>query len=160
MRMAKRLCHLITTKCEIDNAEGGPLPPDVSFDDDVIGDENLGEDEDDEVAAQNQVIFAPKPPADVPQVARGKGVLAPLPQNISRIAASQKRAALKNKSDDILELYKLKILQKNEERERERLNVNAMLNGVLAPLPQYISGIAAYRKRAGLKNKSDDILDT
>ncbi len=36
VRMAKCLCHLITTKCEIDNAEGGPLPPDVSFDD-VVG---------------------------------------------------------------------------------------------------------------------------
>ncbi len=64
VRMAKRLRRLITTKCEIDDAEGGPLPPDVSFDDDVVGDENLGEGEDDEVAARNEVIFAPAPPAD------------------------------------------------------------------------------------------------
>jgi hypothetical protein len=46
VRMAKRLRHLITTKCEIDDAEGGPLPPDISFDDDIVGDENIIEDGD------------------------------------------------------------------------------------------------------------------
>jgi hypothetical protein len=51
VRIAKHQCHLITTKCEIDDAEGEPLPPDVSFDDDAIGDENIGEDEDDEEVA-------------------------------------------------------------------------------------------------------------
>ncbi len=120
VRMAKRLRHLITTKCEIDDAKGGPLPPDVSFNDDVVGDENLGEGEDDEVAAHNEVIFAPALPADVHQVARGDGVLAPLPQNRSGVSASRKRTALKSKSNDILDVYKLKILQKDEEREAER----------------------------------------
>ena len=42
--MAKRLHHLITTKCEINDAEGGPLLPGISFDDDVVGDENIIED--------------------------------------------------------------------------------------------------------------------
>jgi hypothetical protein len=118
VRMAKRLRHLITTKCEIDDAEGGPLPPHVSFNDDVVGDENL-EDEDDEEVARNEMVLAQAHPIEVPQVAHGNGVLAPLPQNISGIAASRKRAALKTKSDDILEVYKLKILQKEEEREAE-----------------------------------------
>ncbi len=115
MRFAKRVRHLITTKCEIDDAEGGPLPPDVSFDDDVVGDENMNEVVDDGVEARNEMVLAP-----APQVAHGNGVLAPLPQNISSIAASRKRAALKNKSDDILEVYKLKMLQKDEEREAKR----------------------------------------
>ncbi len=53
---------VITTKCEIHDAEGGPLPPDVSFDDDVIGDENIIEDGDDEAAAHNIVV------AEVPSV--------------------------------------------------------------------------------------------
>jgi hypothetical protein len=116
--MAKCLRHLITTKCEIDDAEGGPLPPDVSFDDDVIGDENFIEDGDEEAAALN-VVAAAVPPVEVAQVACGNEVLAPLPQNISGIAASRKRAASHSKSDDILEVYKLKILQKDEEREAE-----------------------------------------
>jgi hypothetical protein len=120
VRMAKRLRHLITTKCEIDDAEGGSLPSDVSVDDDVIGDENVGEDEDDEFTARNDMVLAQAPPIEVPQVARGNGVLAPLPQNKIGIAASRKRAALKTKSDDILEVHKLKILQKEEEREAER----------------------------------------
>ena len=119
VRFAKRLRHLITTKCEIDDGEGGPLPPDVSFDDDVVGDENLGEDEDDEVAARNEVIRA-VPAVEVPQVSRGNGVLAPLPQNISGIAASRKRTALSNKSDEIMEMYKIKMLQREEDRVAER----------------------------------------
>ncbi len=52
--------------------------------------------------AQNEVIR--DPPVEVPQVACGNGVPAPLPQNISSIAASHKRAALNNKSNDILEV--------------------------------------------------------
>jgi hypothetical protein len=40
-------------KCEIGDAEGGPLPPDVSFDDNVIGDKNIAEYEDDEEEARN-----------------------------------------------------------------------------------------------------------
>jgi hypothetical protein len=112
--MAKRLRHLITTKCEINDAEGGPLPPDVSFNDDVIGDENIVEGGGDEAATHNEVVLAPASP-----VAHGYGVLAPLPQNISAMAASRKKAAFKSKSDDILEVYKLKMLQKDEEREAE-----------------------------------------
>jgi hypothetical protein len=119
VRMAKCLCHLITTNCEIEDAEGVPLPPDVSFDDDVIGDKNLGEDEDDEEAARNEMVLAQAPPIEVAPVARGKEVLAPLPQNISGTAASCRRAALKNKSNYIPEVCKLKILQKDEEREAE-----------------------------------------
>jgi hypothetical protein len=118
VRKAKCLCHLITTKCEIDDAEGGPLAPDVSFDHDIIEDDNV-ENEDDEGGAQHGVVRE-NHAAEVPQVAHGNGVLAPLPPNISDIAASRKRAAVRNKSDDILEVYKLKILQKEEEREAER----------------------------------------
>jgi hypothetical protein len=70
VRMVKRLRHLITTKCEIDDAEGGHLPPDVSFNDDVVGDENIVEEGDDEVAGRNEVVLAPAPP-----VAHGNGVL-------------------------------------------------------------------------------------
>jgi hypothetical protein len=121
VRKAKRLRHLITTKCEIDDAEGGPLAPDVSFNHDIIEDDNV-ENEDDEGGAQHGVVRE-NHAAEVPQVAHGNGVLAPLPPNISDIAASRKRAAVRNKSDDILEVYKLKILQKDEE---ERRNVNAM----------------------------------
>jgi hypothetical protein len=80
---------------------------------------NFVEDGDDEVAARNVVAVA-VPPVEVAQVACGNGVLAPLPQNISSIAASRKRASSHSKSDDILEVYKLKILQKDEEREAER----------------------------------------
>ena len=95
------------------------MPPDVSFDDNVVGDENLIEDGDDEAAARN-IVVAAVPPQEVAQVARGNGVLAQLPQNISSIAASRKSASSHSKSDDILEVYKLKILQKDEEREAER----------------------------------------
>jgi hypothetical protein len=80
--------------------------------------ENFIEDGDEEAAARN-VVAAAAPPVEVAQVARGHGVLAPLPQNISGITASRKRAASHSKSDDILEVYKLKILQKDEEREAE-----------------------------------------
>jgi hypothetical protein len=84
--MAKHLHHLITTKCEINDAEGGPLPPDISFDDDVVGEENIVEDYEDEEVARNEVVLTQAPPVEVASVARGNGVLAPLPQNISGIA--------------------------------------------------------------------------
>jgi hypothetical protein len=96
------------------------LPRDASFDDDVIGDENIAEYEDDvEEAARNKMVLTQAPPVEVALVAHGNGVLIPLPQNISGIAASCKRAALKSKSDDIMKVYKLKILQKDYEREAE-----------------------------------------
>jgi hypothetical protein len=114
VRMAKHLCHLIMTKFEIED-EGGPLPPDFSFDDDITGDKNVVEEGDDEIGASNDVVLAPAPPA-----AHGNGVLAPLPQNFSAIAVSRMKAAFKSKSNNILEVYKLKILQKDEEREAER----------------------------------------
>jgi hypothetical protein len=98
VRMAKRLRHLIPTKCEIDDAEGGPLPPDVSFDDDVIGDKIIAEYEDDEEVARNEMVLTQAYPVEVAPVAHSNGVLAPLPQNISGIAASRKRAALKRTS--------------------------------------------------------------
>jgi hypothetical protein len=79
VRMAKYLHHLITTKCEINDAKGGPLPPGVSFDDDVVGDENIIEDEDDKAAAHN-VVEAEVPPVVVAPVARANGVLAPSPK--------------------------------------------------------------------------------
>ncbi len=116
--MVKCLCHLITTKCEVDDAEGGHLPPDISFDDNVIGDKHVREDEDDEEAARNDGAGS-STPIEVAPVACGNGILAPLPQNISGITESRKRAALKSKSNDILEIYALKILQKDEEREAE-----------------------------------------
>ncbi len=72
----------------------------------------------------NQEFLAQKKVSHVPffspPVAHGNGVLAPLPQNISAMAASRKKAAFKSKSDDILEVYKLKMLQKDGEREAER----------------------------------------
>jgi hypothetical protein len=36
VRKAKHLHHVITTKCEIDDAKGGPLPPGISFDKNVV----------------------------------------------------------------------------------------------------------------------------
>jgi hypothetical protein len=54
------------------------------------------------------------------QAARGNGVLAPLPQNISGIAAIRKRTALNNKSDNIMEMYKIKMLQREEDGVAER----------------------------------------
>jgi hypothetical protein len=51
--MAKYLHHLISTKCEIDDTKGGPLPPGVSFDDDVVRDKNIIEDGDDKAAVHN-----------------------------------------------------------------------------------------------------------
>lgn len=98
-------------KCEIDDAKGGPLPPDISFDNDVIGDENIDEEGDEEDTTCNEVILAPAPPVEAAPVAHGNGVLALLPQNISDITASHKRAAFKNKGDDILEVYKLKVMK-------------------------------------------------
>jgi hypothetical protein len=84
--------------------------PEFSFDDDVVGDEIFVEEGDDEIAAHN-VVSAAVPPVEVAQVAQTNGVLAPLPQNISGIAASRKRTASNSKRDDILEVYKLKIRQ-------------------------------------------------
>ncbi len=53
VRKAKHLHHVITTKCEIDNAKGGPLPPGISFDKDIVIDENVVvKNEDDEIGAQ------------------------------------------------------------------------------------------------------------
>jgi hypothetical protein len=92
------------------------LSPDISFDDNVVGDKNIIEDGDDKAAAHN-VVVAEVPPVVVAPVAQANGVLAPLPQNISGIAASRKKTASNSKSNDILEVYKLKILQKDEERE-------------------------------------------
>ena len=54
-------------------------------------------------------------------VAQANGVLAPLPQNISGVTAPRKRTASNSKSDDILEVYKLKILQKDEENMKTEL---------------------------------------
>jgi hypothetical protein len=95
------------------------LPPDVSCYDNVIGDENIAEYDDDEEEAQNEMVLTQAPPVEVAPVAHGNGVLAPLPQNISGITATRKREALKSKSDNILYVYKLKILQKDEERGAE-----------------------------------------
>ncbi len=79
---------------------------------------NFVEEGDDEIAAHN-VVSAAVPPVGVAQVARANGVLAALPHNISGIAASRKRTESNSKRDDILEVYKLKILQKDEKREAE-----------------------------------------
>jgi hypothetical protein len=114
MRTAKRLCHLITTKCEINDDEGGALPPDISFDDDDVGNKNIVEDDNDK-AATHSIDAAEEPPVVVALVAQANGVLAPLPQNISSISASCKRTAFNNKSNDIMEMYKIKMLQREED---------------------------------------------
>ncbi len=62
------------------------MAPDVSFDHDIIEDDNV-ENEDYEIGAQHGVVRE-NHAVEVAQVARGNGVLAPLPLNISEIAAS------------------------------------------------------------------------
>jgi hypothetical protein len=87
VRKAKCLCHLITTKCEIDDAE---WTRDVSFDDYIVVDETVVENEDDKIGVLREFL-----PVVETQVAHGNGVLAPLPQSISEIAASCKRSAVR-----------------------------------------------------------------
>ncbi len=45
----------------VDNAEGGPLPPDNSFNNDVVGDRNIVEEVDDDITGCNKVVLVSVP---------------------------------------------------------------------------------------------------
>jgi len=74
-------------------------------------------------AANNQPRAPNNQPAANNQPRTPNGVLSPIPANISSIARSRKNlqgTSKKGDTDDIFELYKLKMLQREEDRDADR----------------------------------------
>ncbi len=54
-------CVISSLSVIVDNAEGGPLLPDNSFNNDVVGDRNIVEEVDDEITGRNKVVLVSVP---------------------------------------------------------------------------------------------------